>query len=243
VEGGGLVPRRLREVQARHLGERRRRPLRRSGHGRRRAGGAHRRLVPLRGGRGRRGLGRVRVSVGGGGARLGRRVEALAYGGELGVDGGVERAGEVRAAAAEGGEVEARRVAAEAEGRLVVGERGFLGGVECPQPQPRPVPRQADLRHPLAPVPLAHAAVQLPRGRRRHPGMLHQLRPRGEERRRKALLLLLLLRQELHLDLLDLRLAQVGQPRRGGVRRGGRQRRELREGGGRGRWRERGVRG
>jgi hypothetical protein len=211
------------------------------------------RLVPLRRGRGRRGLGRVRVRGGGGAWLAGRLVDALADAGELGVDGGVERAGEVRAAAAEGWEVEARRVAAEAEGRLVVGDRRVLGGVEGAEPQPRSVPGQPDLRHPLAPVPLPHAAVhlRLGSGRRRYSGVFHQLRPRAEERRHEAPLLL-------RLHMLDLRLAQVGQPRRSihrrrrvrccrrGVRRGGRQRRELRVGGGgggSGRWRERGVRG
>jgi len=230
--------------------------------GRRRAGGVYR-LVALRRGRGRRGLGRVRGCGGGGGGLGGLGGEALVDGGELGVDGGVERAREVRTAAAEGREVEARRVAAEAEGRLVVGERRVLGGVEGAEPQPRPIPGQPDLRHPLAPVPLPNAAVQL-RQRRRRPGVLHGLHPRAEERRRcqqAAPLLLLMLRQELRLDLVDLHRAQVVQrcqPRRGvhrrrrvrrrqrSVRQGGlRQRRELREGGGGGGsrrwWRERGV--
>jgi hypothetical protein len=219
------------------------------------------RLVALSRGRGRRGLGRVRGS-GGLGGRLGG--DALADGGELGVDGGVERAREVRAAPAEGWEVEARRVAAEAEGRLVVGERRVLGGVEGAEPQPRPVPGQADLRHPLAPVPLPNAAVQLCGRQRRRPGVLHGLRLRAEERRRQLAPLLLLppLCQELRMDLVDLRRVQVvqRQPRRGvhrrrrarrrrrrGVRRRGlRERRELREGGGGGSkrwWRERGVRG
>jgi hypothetical protein len=63
----------------------------------------------------------------------------LADGGELGVEGGVERHDEVRAAAAEGGEVEARQVATEVEHHLVVGERRVLNSVEGVKPQPRPV--------------------------------------------------------------------------------------------------------
>ncbi|KAJ1281093.1 hypothetical protein BS78_04G281700, partial [Paspalum vaginatum] len=204
VEGLGFVPRRLREVQLRHLRDRRRQRG-----GRRGASGDGLLLpLPLR----RRGaLGRVRRRRGRLLAVLGPG-EGLADGGELGVHGGVERAGQVRAAAAEGREVEPRHVAAEAERRLVVGERRVLGGVEGAEPQPRAVLGEAYLRHPLAPVALPHAAVQLRlrRRQRRRPGLLHRLRPRAQERRVQAPLLLLL-RHKLGLDLLDLGRAELVQ--------------------------------
>jgi hypothetical protein len=59
------------------------------------------------------------------------------------------------------GEVEARVLAAELEGLAVVGHGGVLGGVEGAEPEARAFPGEADLRHPLAPVALPHAAVQL----------------------------------------------------------------------------------
>ena len=65
---------------------------------------------------------------------------------ELGIDEGVEWAtggGIV-------GEVEARHVAAEAVGGLVVGERRLLGGVEG-EPEAGAIPREADLDDPLCP--------------------------------------------------------------------------------------------
>jgi hypothetical protein len=54
----------------------------------------------------------------------------------------------------------------------------------CHRRARRPVPGQADLRHPLAPVLLLHIAVQLhgDRRRRRRPGVFHGLRLRAEER-------------------------------------------------------------
>jgi len=125
---------------------------------------------------------------------------------ELGVDGGVERA----AGGGVVGEVEARRVAAEAVGGLVVGERRLLGGVEGAEPEAGAVAREADLRHPLAPVPLPHAAVQLlrprrGRGRRRD---LHGLGPRAQD----GGLRLALLQVEAGLDVLHLGRAQLARP-------------------------------
>jgi hypothetical protein len=63
------------------------------------------------------------------------------------------------------GEVELGAGAAEAERGGVVGARGGLGGVEGPQPHARRLVRVADLRRPLPPRPLPHAAVPLPAAR------------------------------------------------------------------------------
>jgi len=227
-EAGGLVPRRLAEVQLLHLRHRRR--LGGGGRGRGRARGLGGGLEAA--GRGRVVGGRRRGAVAGGGGRrrggsscgggggvllgalLGRG-DVLAERLELGVDGGVERApggGVV-------GEVEARRVAAEAVGGLVVGERRFLGGVEGAEPEAGAVPREADLGDPLAPVPLPHAAVQLlrtRRGRGRRRGRLHGLGPRAQH----GGLLRLALQVEAGLDVLHLGWAQLARPlgRGGGER-------------------------
>jgi hypothetical protein len=58
-----------------------------------------------------------------------------------------------------GGEVEVRARAVEEERGAVVGAGGVLGGGEGAEPLARPLPRLPDLRHPLAPAPLPHAAV------------------------------------------------------------------------------------
>jgi hypothetical protein len=209
-EAGGLVPRRLAEVQLLHL--RHRRPWRggrRRGRARGLGGGLEAgrgRVVGRRRGAVAGGGGRRRGSCGGGrllGALLGRG-DALAQALELGVDGGVERA----AGGGVVGEVEARRVAAEAVGGLVVGQRRLLGGVEGAEPEPGAVAREPDLRHPLAPVPLPHAAVQLLRPRRgggRGRGRLHGLSTRAQH----GGLRLATLQVEAGLDVLHLGRAQL----------------------------------
>ena len=58
-----------------------------------------------------------------------------------------------------GGEVEVRAGAVEEERGAVVGARGVLGGGEGAEPLAGALPRLPDLRHPLAPAPLPHAAV------------------------------------------------------------------------------------
>jgi hypothetical protein len=60
------------------------------------------------------------------------------------------------------GEVEPRGAAAEAEDCRVVGARGGDGGGVGPEPDPRPLVRLADLRHPLAPLAHPDAAVLPP---------------------------------------------------------------------------------
>lgn len=78
------------------------------------------------------------------------------------------------------GEVEPGVLAAQLEGLAVVGHGGVLRRVEGTEPEARPVPRQPDLRHPLPPVSLPHAAVELRRRHRDH---------RGAEERRLPVLL------------------------------------------------------
>jgi hypothetical protein len=56
-------------------------------------------------------------------------------------------------------EVELGARAAELDGGAVVGPGGLLGGVERPEPLAHRAARVADLRRPLPPRPLAHAAV------------------------------------------------------------------------------------
>jgi hypothetical protein len=126
--------------------------------------------------RGRRGSLVHALGAGGGGgallvpalllARLGGAVarQARADGLDLGVDGVAQRAealGAVVAAVHDAGEVEARVLSAEPEGGAVVGVRGGLRGVVGAEPDAHPVLRQPDFGHPLAPLPLPHAAVQL----------------------------------------------------------------------------------
>jgi hypothetical protein len=237
-EALGLVPRHLAEVQLPHLRQRllRRRRRRR----RRRRGGGH--LVVRPGPRGLVGgavaLGpRLRLRDGRvdgrgpalGPAALGRRRrggDGGADGLQLGVHGRVQRRPGGRVV----GEVEPRRVPSEAVRRLVVGQRGLLGGVEGAQPQPGAVAGEPDLGDPLAPVALPHAAVQLLRALRRRHGDrgLHGLRPRPEAR--------VPLQVELGLDELHLGRAEVGRRRMGRVAEPvgpGGERRRRREGGGR----------
>lgn len=61
------------------------------------------------------------------------------------------------------GEVEIGGVAPELVGGHVVRHGGVLGGIERPQPHPRPVSRHPYLSHPLPPVPLPHPSEQLRR--------------------------------------------------------------------------------
>uniref|UniRef100_J3MUT9 Uncharacterized protein n=1 Tax=Oryza brachyantha TaxID=4533 RepID=J3MUT9_ORYBR len=63
------------------------------------------------------------------------------------------------------GEVDLGLGALEADGGRVVGAGGFLGGVEGPEPHPRRLHRVPDLRRPLPPRPLPHAAVARPSDR------------------------------------------------------------------------------
>ncbi|KAJ1268375.1 hypothetical protein BS78_07G129900, partial [Paspalum vaginatum] len=195
-EALSLVPRRLAEVQLPDLRRRRRQRRRRRERQRRHlvVGAGPRGLVggavAVAGRRRRRardgrvdGRGPALGPAGAAASALGRGRrggDGGADGLQLGVDGGVQR----RPGGGVVGEVEARGVAAQAVGGLVVGERGLLGGVEGAEPQPGAVAGQPDLRHPLAPVPLPHAAVQLLRPRRRrhrhrHRG-LHGLRARAQ---------------------------------------------------------------
>ena len=60
------------------------------------------------------------------------------------------------------GEVEPRGAAAEVEHGRVVGARGGDGGGVGTQPDPRPLVRLADLRHPLAPLAHPNAAILPP---------------------------------------------------------------------------------
>uniref|UniRef100_A0A804PKS2 Uncharacterized protein n=1 Tax=Zea mays TaxID=4577 RepID=A0A804PKS2_MAIZE len=91
------------------------------------------------------------------------------------------------------GEVELGVLATELEGLAVVRHGGVLGGVEGAEPQARAVAREADLRHPLPPVALPHAAVELGRAqqllvqRRRHgPGPGPGAEPPGAQVQRLA---------------------------------------------------------
>ena len=95
---------------------------------------------------------------------LGRGGDGAGDGLELGINGSFE--GGPRRGAGLVRKVEPRGVPVEAAGGLVVSMSSLLGGVEGAEPEPGPVARQPDLRHPLAPVPPPHAAVQLPRPHR-----------------------------------------------------------------------------
>lgn len=72
---------------------------------------------------------------------------------ELGVDGGVTEIGEVKA----------REVTVELEGRFVVGHGGFMGGVKGDELEVCAVLREVDFGHPFASVTLPHTAVELAR--------------------------------------------------------------------------------
>lgn len=90
------------------------------------------------------------------------------------------------------GEVEARGAAAEVEHGGVVGPRGGDGGGVGAEPDPRPLVRLADLRHPLPPLPHPHPAILPPssptppthRSPHRRRSSLRRLRLRRRRRRR-----------------------------------------------------------
>lgn len=57
-------------------------------------------------------------------------------------------------------EIEPRILTSEPEGLAIVRERGIFGALERAKPQACSVPREADLRHPFAPVALPYATVK-----------------------------------------------------------------------------------
>jgi len=105
---------------------------------------------------------------------------------------------------AEVGEVKPGEVTSEFVRGLVVRQSGFLGGIECPEPEPGPILGESDLSHPLPPVPLPHPSVEL-RGLERHAHVLHGDGLGPEEVEGVGILVVLALDLDLSLDLRDLR--------------------------------------
>lgn len=101
-------------------------------------------------------------------------------------------------------EVKPGEVTSEFVRGLVVRQSGFLGGVECSQPEPGPILWESDLGHPLPPVPLPHPSIKL-RGLQRHAHVLHGDGFGPEEVEGVGILLVLGLGLDLSLDLRDLR--------------------------------------